>query len=109
MLRLSGDGNGGQLWRLPRCRAIISVVMVAGEHAFQGGVPVDEVMPQGASNMEGDQDQQYGPQHFLVDEGVARDARFWQLAQALSALYPRNCEEKRWVDGLLSRKKSLGF
>lgn len=46
---------------------------------------------------------------FLVDEGVGKDDRFWRLAQALSALYPRNSEEKRWVDGVLSRKKSLGF
>jgi hypothetical protein len=47
--------------------------------------------------------------HFLVDEGVGKDERFWHLAQALSALYPRNSDEKRWVDGVLSRKKSLGF
>jgi adenine-specific DNA methylase len=46
---------------------------------------------------------------FLVDEGAGRDNRFWRLAQALSALYPRNSEEKRWVDGVLARKKSLGF
>ena len=31
------------------------------------------------------------------------------LAQALSALYPRGTEEKRWVDGVLGRKKGLGF
>jgi adenine-specific DNA methylase len=46
---------------------------------------------------------------FLVDEGVGSDVRFWRLAQALSALYPRSTQEKRWVDGVLSRKKSLGF
>jgi adenine-specific DNA methylase len=46
---------------------------------------------------------------FLIDEGVGSDARFWRLAQALSALYPRTTQEKRWVDGVLSRKKSLGF
>lgn len=46
---------------------------------------------------------------FLVDEGVGKDDRFWHLAQALSALYPRNSEEKRGVEGVLSRKKSLGF
>jgi len=45
----------------------------------------------------------------LVDEGVGKDDRFWRLAQALFALYPRNSEEKRWVDGVLGRKKSLGF
>jgi hypothetical protein len=45
----------------------------------------------------------------LVDEGVGRDTRFWRLAQALSALYPSGSEEKRWVDGVLARKKGLGF
>ncbi len=46
---------------------------------------------------------------FLVEEGIGRDSRFWTLAQALSALYPSNTQEKRWVDGLLARKKGLGF
>lgn len=46
---------------------------------------------------------------FLVEEGAGRDSRFWTLAQALSALYPSNTQEKRWVDGVLARKKSLGF
>lgn len=46
---------------------------------------------------------------FLVDEGVGRDGRFWTLAQALSALYPAGSDERRWVDGVLARKKSLGF
>jgi putative DNA methylase len=46
---------------------------------------------------------------FLVEEGAGRDQRFWSLAQALSALYPINTDEKRWVDGVLARKKSLGF
>jgi putative DNA methylase len=46
---------------------------------------------------------------FLVEEGVGRDQRFWRLAQALSALYPRHTEEKRWVDGVLARKKGLGL
>jgi putative DNA methylase len=46
---------------------------------------------------------------FLVDEGAGRDNRFWRLAQALLALYPRNSEEKRWVDGVLARKKLLGL
>lgn len=45
----------------------------------------------------------------LVDEGVGSSARFWKLAQALSALYPSQTEEKRWVDGVLARKKGLGF
>lgn len=46
---------------------------------------------------------------FLVEEGIGRDQRFWRLAQALSALYPANVDEKRWVDGVLARKKGLGF
>jgi len=46
---------------------------------------------------------------FLVEEGVGQEARFWRLAQALSALYPSHTDEKRWVDGVLARKKGLGF
>lgn len=46
---------------------------------------------------------------FLVEEGIGNDAGFWSLAQALSALYPANSNEKRWVDGILARKKGLGF
>jgi len=46
---------------------------------------------------------------FLVEDGAGRDPRFWRLAQALSALYPASTEEKRWVDGVLARKKGLGF
>jgi adenine-specific DNA methylase len=46
---------------------------------------------------------------FLVDDGVGRDAKFWKLAQALSALYPTTTDEKRWVDGVLARKKGLGL
>ncbi|HAO79053.1 MAG TPA: hypothetical protein DCQ92_08775 [Verrucomicrobia subdivision 3 bacterium] len=46
---------------------------------------------------------------FLVEDGAGRDQRFWRLAQALSALYPSSTEEKRWVDGVLARKKGLGF
>jgi len=46
---------------------------------------------------------------FLVDEGIGKDERFWRLAQALSALYPKNSDEKRWVDGVLAKKKSFGF
>jgi hypothetical protein len=41
---------------------------------------------------------------FLVEDGAGRDQRFWRLAQALSALYPPKCEEKRWVDGVLARR-----
>lgn len=46
---------------------------------------------------------------FLVDDGSGREERFWRLAQALSALYPGGSEEKRWVDGVLARKKGLGL
>ncbi len=45
----------------------------------------------------------------LVEEGVGRDAKFWRLSQALAALYPSNSEEKRWVEGVLGRKRGLGF
>jgi putative DNA methylase len=46
---------------------------------------------------------------FLVDGGAGQDQRFWRLAQALSALYPAASDEKRWVDGVLARKKGLGL
>jgi hypothetical protein len=46
---------------------------------------------------------------FLVEEGVGRQSQFWKLAQSLSALYPSGSDEKRWVDGVLARKKGLGF
>lgn len=46
---------------------------------------------------------------FVLEEGVGRQPQFWKLAQALSALYPSGSEEKRWVDGVLARKKGLGF
>lgn len=45
----------------------------------------------------------------LVEGGVGQQATFWRLAQALSALYPLGSDEKRWVDGVLARKKGLGF
>jgi hypothetical protein len=50
-----------------------------------------------------------GLRHFLVDDGIGRDKQFWSLAQSLSALYPSATDEKRWVDGVLARKKGLGF
>jgi len=46
---------------------------------------------------------------FLVEEEVGRNPLFWRLAQALSALYPPGTDEKRWVDGVLARKKGLGL
>jgi putative DNA methylase len=45
----------------------------------------------------------------LVEDGVGKDARFWRLADALAALYPRSTDERRWVEGVLTRKKSFGF
>lgn len=46
---------------------------------------------------------------FLVDDGVGKDERFWRLAQVLSYLYPKSSDEKRWIDGVLGRKKGLGL
>jgi hypothetical protein len=46
---------------------------------------------------------------FLVDDGVGRSSQFWRLAQSLSMLYPTGTDEKRWVDGVLARKKGLGL
>jgi adenine-specific DNA methylase len=46
---------------------------------------------------------------FLIDQGVGSQPQFWKLAQSLSALYPGGSDEKRWVDGVLARKKGLGF
>lgn len=46
---------------------------------------------------------------FLVEEGIGRNPLYWRLAQDLSALYPPGTDEKRWVDGVLARKKGLGF
>ena len=46
---------------------------------------------------------------FLVDDGIGMNPLYWRLAQALSALYPSGTDEKRWVDGVLARKKGLGF
>ena len=46
---------------------------------------------------------------FLVEDSAGTDARFWKLAQSLSALYPTGTDEKRWIDGVLGRKKGLGL
>ena len=46
---------------------------------------------------------------FLVEDGIGGEGNFWKLAQALSALYPSGSQEKRWVDGVLARKKGLGL
>jgi putative DNA methylase len=45
----------------------------------------------------------------LVDAEVGIDPRFWRLAQALAALYPKGSDERRWVEGVLARKKGLGL
>lgn len=45
----------------------------------------------------------------LRETNVGANEQFWRLAQALSALYPSTSEEKRWVDGVLGRKKALGM
>jgi hypothetical protein len=46
---------------------------------------------------------------FLVEDGIGQDTRFWKLAQSLSALYPSGTDERRWVEGVLARKKGLGL
>lgn len=46
---------------------------------------------------------------FLVDEGIGKDARFWKLADNLNKLYPSGTEERRWIEGVLARKKGLGL
>lgn len=45
----------------------------------------------------------------LVEDGAGSDPRFWKLAQSLSALYPQGSEERRWVEGVMARKKGLGL
>src|SRR5579883_3485364 len=47
--------------------------------------------------------------HFLKEEGAGTDERFWKLALALSSLYPRKSDERRWIDGVQTEKKSLGL
>jgi len=46
---------------------------------------------------------------FLVEDGIGREGRFWRLADALLRLYPPTSEERRWLEGLLARKKVLGL
>lgn len=50
-----------------------------------------------------------GLRRFVVEHGVGKEPAFWSLAQSLSALYPGGTDEKRWVDGVLARKRGLGF
>ena len=47
--------------------------------------------------------------HFLAESGVGTQPMFWRLSQSLAALYPAGSNEKRWVEGVLARKKGLGF
>ncbi|MGH9902968.1 MAG: DUF1156 domain-containing protein, partial [Pyrinomonadaceae bacterium] len=44
---------------------------------------------------------------FLIAAGA--DEKFCLLGNALSALYPSGAEEKRWVDGVMARRKGLGL
>jgi putative DNA methylase len=46
---------------------------------------------------------------FVVEEGVGKDARSWKLAGSFSKRYPSSAAEKRGADGVLARKKGLGF
>jgi adenine-specific DNA methylase len=45
----------------------------------------------------------------FIEEDIGQDQGLWSLAQSLSALYPAGSEERRWVEGVLTRKKSLGI
>lgn len=46
---------------------------------------------------------------FLIEDGVGKDDNFWKLAQALNALYPQGTNERRWVEGVQTFKKGLGY
>jgi len=46
---------------------------------------------------------------FLVEDGIGKDDNFWKLAQALNALYPQGTNERRWVEGVQTFKKGLGY
>jgi hypothetical protein len=46
---------------------------------------------------------------FVLEDKAGIDRRLWGPAQALSALCPAGSDEKRWVDGVLARKKGLGL
>lgn len=45
----------------------------------------------------------------LVEDAAGEDPRFWRLADAMSKLYPIATPEKRWVDGVLARKRMLNL
>lgn len=46
---------------------------------------------------------------FLLEERAGKDDRFWKLAQSLTSLYPKETDERRWVEAVQTYKKSLGF
>ena len=46
------------------------------------------------------------PTYVLVPKG---NIALGKLAQALAALYPPGTDERRWVEGVLARKKGLGL
>jgi len=46
---------------------------------------------------------------FLVEDGAGKEDRFWKLAQSLTSLYPKDTDERRWVEAVQTYKKSLGF
>jgi len=45
----------------------------------------------------------------FIEEDIGQDQGLWSLAQSLSALYPAGSEERRWVEGVLARKKGRGI
>ncbi|MFG0334987.1 MAG: hypothetical protein ACF8TS_16645 [Maioricimonas sp. JB049] len=46
---------------------------------------------------------------FLAHDGAGKDARFWKLTQALSALYPPGTDRKHPVGGELARTPGPGL
>ena len=46
---------------------------------------------------------------FLVEDGIGKDARFWKLAQSLSALYPNRMRRKTLGGWRVGEKKRTGF
>jgi len=48
-----------------------------------------------------------GLKSFLQE--IGQDQGFWSLSQALNSVYPVGSEERRWVEGVMARKKSMGL
>ena len=46
---------------------------------------------------------------FLVDDGIGKDARFWKLAQSLSALYPPGTDESAGLMAFWLARRGLGY